>query len=47
MALMHIDAYSETLRHAVRMDVILPDRRGGTGAASAGLPVRDDEIPEI
>ena len=26
---MHIDTYSETLRRAVRMDVILPDRRGG------------------
>ena len=31
----------------IPMVIALPDRRGGTGAASAGLPVRDDEIPEI
>ena len=31
----------------IPMVIALPDRRGGTGAASAGLPARDDEIPEI
>lgn len=31
----------------ISMVIALPDRRGGTGAASVGLPARDDEIPEI
>ena len=31
----------------IPMVIALPDRRGGTGAASADLPARDDEIPEI
>ena len=36
----------------IPMVIALPDRRGsplgsGTGAASANLPVNDDEIPEI
>lgn len=31
----------------IPMVIALPDRRGGTGAASAGLPARDDDIPEI
>ena len=31
----------------IPMVIALPDRRGGTGAASAGLPTRDDDIPEI
>ena len=31
----------------IPMVIALPDRRGGSGAASAGLPARDDEIPEI
>lgn len=31
----------------IPMVIALPDRRGGAGAASAGLPARDDEIPEI
>ena len=31
----------------ISMVIALPDRRGGTGAASVGLPVSDDEIPEI
>lgn len=31
----------------ISMVIALPDRRGGTGAASGGLPARDDEIPEI
>ena len=31
----------------IPMVIALPDRRGGAGAASAGLPVSDDEIPEI
>lgn len=29
MALMCLDTYSETLRRAVRMNILLPDRRGG------------------
>lgn len=31
----------------ILMVIALPDRRGGTGAAPSGLPVSDDEIPEI
>ena len=31
----------------ISMVIALPDRRGGTGAASSGLPMSDDEIPEI
>ena len=32
----------------IPMVIALPDRRGsGTGAASAGLPENDDEIPEM
>ena len=32
----------------IPMVIALPDRRGsGTGAASANVPVNDDEIPEI
>ena len=31
----------------IPMVIALPDRRGGTGAASSGLPMSDDEIPEI
>lgn len=31
----------------IPMVIALPDRRGGAGAASADLPARDDEIPEI
>ena len=31
----------------ISMVIALPDRRGGTGTASVGLPVSDDEIPEI
>ena len=31
----------------IPMVIALPDRRSGTGAVSAGLPARDDEIPEI
>ena len=30
----------------ISMVIALPDRRGGTGAASSGLPMSDDEIPE-
>ena len=31
----------------ISMVIALPDRRGGTGASSSGLPMSDDEIPEI
>lgn len=31
----------------ISMVIALPDRRGGTCAASSGLPMSDDEIPEI